>query len=221
MTVLKTVFGSLAGFYCCSRLAAGFAVGSPSFTGLQHYLKQSRPSLESPDYLWHLRSAESIVPEGLDEWIQDQRKTSFRYLLENIGPNGTNAKDTPPGTVLASPSREAPNYYYQWVRDAAITMGDVVKEYGKTADPALREIIDYYADMQGLLQNTFNPSGGYTTGGLGEPKFMVDGAPFTEFVSTVYICVQSLRKTITNTVVRYQVTGDVRRETVLPSELLL
>lgn len=195
MTVLRTVFGSLAGFYCCSRLATGFAINSQSLSGLQHYLqKQGRLSPDTLDFSWSLlppsRSVESIVPQGLEDWIQGQRNTSFRYILDNIGPNGTNAKETAPGTVLASPSREGPNYYYQWVRDAAITMGDVVEEYSKTGDPNLREIIDYYTDLQGILQNTFNPSGGYTTGGLGEPKFLVDGAPFTELVSTVYIHVQ-------------------------------
>lgn len=223
MAVLKSVLGSLAGVYCCSRLVAGYAVGTPS---LQNILqKPGRPALDGLEYSWGLppppRYSESIVPKGLEEWIQEQRKTSFRFLLDNIGPNGTNAKETVPGTVLASPSREGPNYYYQWVRDAAITMGDVVEEYGKTGDPNLREIIDYYADLQGVLQNTFNPSGGYTTGGLGEPKFMVDGAPFTEFVSKVYICVQFIHSAVTDRFVRLKGTGDVRSETALPSELLL
>jgi glucoamylase len=117
---------------------------------------------------------------SLEEWIYQQRKRSFKYLLENIAPNGSHAKGAAPGTVLASPSKNEPNYYYQWVRDAAITIKDVVEEYGKTGDDQLKTIIDCYANLQGILQNTYNPSGGYTTGGLGEPKFMIDGAPFTE-----------------------------------------
>lgn len=144
------------------------------------------------------RPSDPIVPPGLEDWIQEQRRISFGYLLDNIAPNGANAKDAAPGSVIASPSKHAPNYYYQWVRDAAITMGDVVEAYANSGDEKYKHIIDAYADIQGALQNTFNPSGGYTTGGLGEPKFQVDGAPFTEFVSSVVQVVRLLHDTVTD-----------------------
>lgn len=102
------------------------------------------------------------------------------FILDNIAPFGVNAKDAVPGAVLASPSKSQPDYYYQWVRDAAITMADVVKEFGRTKEPKLRKTIDFYASLQKELQNTLNPSGGYSTGGLGEPKFEVDGKPFMQ-----------------------------------------
>jgi len=162
-----------------------------------------------------------LVPDGLDDWIAEQRKTSMRFLLDNIAPNGSNAKGAVPGSVIASPSKDAPNYYYQWVRDAAITMAEVVAEYGETKDDGLKAIIEDYAKLQDSIQNTFNPSGGYTTGGLGEPKFMVDGAPFTEFVSSVVLFVRFTHAAVTDRFSRWKGIGDARNGTALLSELSL
>lgn len=36
-----------------------------------------------------------------------------------------------------------------------------------------------YADQSDIIQRVNNPSGGYTTGGLGEPKYNVDNTAFT------------------------------------------
>jgi len=184
MAFLRSVLGSLVGVYCCSQLAAGYAVGNPAtLPGYQHVFPNSaRVDVVSPKFRpeEQQQPPAPLVPDGLDDWIAEQRKTSMRFLLDNIAPNGSNAKGAVPGSVIASPSKDAPNYYYQWVRDAAITMAEVVAEYGETKDDGLKAIIEDYAKLQDSIQNTFNPSGGYTTGGLGEPKFMVDGAPFTE-----------------------------------------
>jgi glucoamylase len=40
-------------------------------------------------------------------------------------------------------------------------------------------IIDAYGKLAYTIQHTSNPSGDFTSGGLGEPKFMVDGSAFT------------------------------------------
>ena len=117
--------------------------------------------------------------KNLEDWIDIEKGLAFEYLLDNIAPNGTNTKGAADGTVIASPSKAYPNYFYQWVRDAAITIQGVIDEYEKSEDLALRDIIDNYANVQAQIQGTFNPSGGFATGGLGEPKFMVDGTPFT------------------------------------------
>ncbi|KAA8895638.1 Six-hairpin glycosidase-like protein [Sphaerosporella brunnea] len=186
MVYLRKVLAPVAGVYLYATLVSSYAIANPGLSNLQHvFSKPDRGIVDTVlDGFDHTRvlspSVDDLVPKGLEQWIQQQRKTSWKFLLENIAPNGSNAKGAAPGTVIASPSRESPNYYYQWVRDAAITMADVIEEYAVTGDAQLKEIIEQYANLQGILQNTFNPSGGYTTGGLGEPKFHVDGAPFTE-----------------------------------------
>jgi glucoamylase len=190
----------LIGYWACMNgLALGYVINSPA-SELQHVFFSPSRFSDSIGSLLGIskRPSDPIVPPGLEDWIQEQRKISFGYLLDNIAPNGANAKDAAPGSVIASPSKHAPNYYYQWVRDAAITMGDVVEAYANSGDEKYKHIIDAYADLQGALQNTFNPSGGYTTGGLGEPKFQVDGAPFTEFVSSVVQVVRLLHDTVTD-----------------------
>ncbi|KAI5795670.1 Six-hairpin glycosidase-like protein [Geopyxis carbonaria] len=157
-------------------IGAGYAIGSPILHDLQRvFYKERDPAPFAKPW-----GAQQLAPKSFEEWIQEQRALSFGYLLDNVAPNGTNTKDAIAGTVIASPSRDKPDYYYQWVRDSAITIGNVVDEFQRTKDLTLKAAIDSYANLQGVLQNTFNPSGGYTTGGLGEPKFLVDGAPFTD-----------------------------------------
>jgi len=114
----------------------------------------------------------------LNEWLKKERKDAFELLLANIGPNGANVPGAGAGAVIASSSRQSPNYFYQWIRDAAITIGTVVSEYERTKDEKLLDIIESYVQMQMKLQHTDNPSGGYRTGGLGEPKFEADGSAF-------------------------------------------
>ena len=53
--------------------------------------------------------------------ITDRAPQAFTNLLAAFGPNGANALDTPPGCMIASPSRpgsrkktENDNYFFQW-----------------------------------------------------------------------------------------------------------
>jgi glucoamylase len=50
----------------------------------------------------------------LDAWIHQQEQVALDKLLANVSPGGRNvdARVTP-GTVVASPSREGPDYWYQ------------------------------------------------------------------------------------------------------------
>lgn len=82
--------------------------------------------------------------------------------------------------MIASPSESYPNYFYQWVRDAAITMKGIVGEYERSRDADLMDVVEQYVKIQEAIQGKANPSGGYYSGGLGEPKFMIDGEPFTQ-----------------------------------------
>jgi glucoamylase len=70
------------------------------------------------------------------------------------------------------------------VRDAAITMNSLVDLYAD--DPSsslafrLSTTLDAYISLQSDIQHTPNPSGSFDDlSGLGEPKFGVDGRPYT------------------------------------------
>jgi glucoamylase len=125
------------------------------------------------------------VQLSLEAWINQQENISLEKLLDNISPGGRHAKDTIPGTVLASPSREHPDYFYQWIRDAGITLGTLVDIYAQNAtsrfsQTRIEPIIDAYVKLSSRVQKTTNPSGSFgDLSSLGEPKFNIDGTPFT------------------------------------------
>lgn len=131
-------------------------------------------------------SQQQPLQDSLDAWIVGEEQIAWDNLLANVAPGGKNVagKGVAAGTVVASPSKDGPNYWYQWVRDAAITMSTLVDEYAE--DPSsstassLSATLDAYASLQQDIQHTSNPSGSFDDlSGLGEPKFHVDGRPFT------------------------------------------
>jgi len=68
--------------------------------------------------------------------------------------------------------------FYTWIRDAALTMKEIVDAFvdGQTSYEA---IINDYITSQAILQTVTNPSGLFFSGaGLGEPKFQVDEKAF-------------------------------------------
>lgn len=97
---------------------------------------------------------------------------SLNYLLKNISPTGTKK-----GVVVASPSRHEPNYFYHWVRDAGLVMSTVFDIYEREANPALKkELKQKLYDYVSLIKLHQKNSG---FNHLGEPKYNVDGTPFT------------------------------------------
>jgi glucoamylase len=73
-----------------------------------------------------------------------------------------------------------PADFYTWTRDAALTMKALVDRFLVTESDDLETIIKSYVASQAKIQEVENPSGGIDSGGLGEPKFHVDGSAFTE-----------------------------------------
>src|SRR4051812_43250932 len=69
-------------------------------------------------------SPASFASADLEAWIQTQDQLAVQKLQKNISPAGTH-----PGVVIASPSRTSPDYYFHWVRDAALVMGTQVDTY--------------------------------------------------------------------------------------------
>lgn len=50
---------------------------------------------------------------SLSAWIDWEEKIALGKLLNNVAPGGSNTQGAAPGTVIASPSVESPNYYFQ------------------------------------------------------------------------------------------------------------
>ncbi|AQZ13223.1 SGA1 (YIL099W) [Zygosaccharomyces parabailii] len=124
-------------------------------------------------------------------WLEEQTSTSFEKLLANIGDSSYNSlreQGVAEGAVIASPSKEKPDYFYQWPRDAAITVNTVVSNLvgsDKAVNLTLAGTIVKYLNNSAVLQRVPNPSGQGVGGsdpqlkGLGEPKFEVDSSAFT------------------------------------------
>ena len=116
--------------------------------------------------------AQEISNAELDSWITNEYRHSFSFMLRNIHPTNTT-----PGIVVASPSRSAPNYFFHWVRDAALVMDTLHGVYLRIQDSEKRALImnlfEDYVALSRRLQQSENRSGG-----LGEPKFNPDGSSF-------------------------------------------
>jgi glucoamylase len=106
-----------------------------------------------------------------NSWLDAESQVAIGHILQNISP-----ADASPGAVVAAPSRTEPNYYYHWVRDAALVMDTVVLRYENSKSSRDRSVyaqkLHEYLDFSEGLQNV------RAIGGLGEPKFEVDGSSF-------------------------------------------
>lgn len=105
-----------------------------------------------------------------EEYLRRQHDISLNRLFANISPH-----DGARGAVIASPSRANPDYYYHWVRDAALVMDAVVTMYKNSNGQnrsRLWQMLDDYVNFS--RQNQVSQ----TLTGLGEPKFYVSGHPY-------------------------------------------
>jgi len=51
--------------------------------------------------------------DTLTKWIKTENVTALGRIFANIGPLGQYANDGDPGAVVAAPSTDNPDYYYQ------------------------------------------------------------------------------------------------------------
>ncbi|ROT38732.1 glucoamylase P [Sodiomyces alkalinus F11] len=120
--------------------------------------------------------------DELGDDITQQRPVALEAVLDNIGPDGSQVPGTAAGLVVASPSRNDPDYFFTWSRDAALTFKMIVEEYIR--DPSGRSHLEghirNYIRSQAILQTVANPSGTLLPSGrgLGEVKYHVDGSRF-------------------------------------------
>jgi len=81
------------------------------------------------------------------------------------------------GAIVASPSKQNPNYYYDWIRDSAIALGLIERWYESTQEGQYKQNLYQYVTWTERLQHQPDPLPGQDI--LGEPKFYVDGTPFS------------------------------------------
>lgn len=100
------------------------------------------------------------------------KDTQFRSSLNTVIKNAS-MPDVRPGMVVASPSRANPDYYFDWVRDTALTYRAMVDLYELKRDPKIKQMIFTWIEAEAYRQNqpTFT--------GLGEPKYFIDGSGYT------------------------------------------
>lgn len=104
-------------------------------------------------------------------WLNQNMNDSIEKLAENISP-----AYAAPGAVIAARNKANPNYYYHWVRDAALVMDALLVTYKNTNDIYIKEVIR--KKMAEYLAFTTQIQNVPTLADLGEPKFNVDGTAF-------------------------------------------
>jgi glucoamylase len=86
-----------------SLSSEAFALSIPSIPHLHKFLGFSQAQKQ-----------QQPLQGTFDVWIQQQEQIALDKLLANVAPGGTNVDGrVAPGTVVASPSREKPDYWYQ------------------------------------------------------------------------------------------------------------
>ncbi|KAI0248612.1 glucoamylase [Lactifluus subvellereus] len=119
-------------------------------------------------------------PSSVDTYLRAELPIAKAGLLANIGPDGAKSSGAKTGIVIASPSIKDPDYLFTWVRDSSLVFKVLVDQYTTGRDNSLRTLIDNFFTAEAALQQVSNPSGTVITGGLGEPKFHIDGTKITE-----------------------------------------
>jgi glucoamylase len=112
-------------------------------------------------------NASSAANPRLDNKIQAMLERSLPRLACNFS-NGS------PGSIVASPQTDDPNYYFHWIRDSALVaqaLSRLLPYLKGTANEArIREFIEDYVGFSGTLQDSPTPYG------FGEVRFNADGS---------------------------------------------
>lgn len=94
---------------------------------------------------------------------------ALKRILENLNHPGIT-----PGAIIASPSQHEPNYFFHWTRDAGLVVLTLVNQAPRYAQ--VRTPIANWGRFEKFAQQQAMKTAGSS---LGEPKFMVNGQPFT------------------------------------------
>lgn len=121
-----------------------------------------------------------VKPPDVDfeNWIATTKKVALKRLLDNVSPEGTLN-----GCIVASPSKNDPDYWYNWIRDGALVANVLIQEYENLQDKVqithMENILWDYINFNSLLSKLPTRSSSKNDPrGLGEPKYNVDGTAF-------------------------------------------
>lgn len=103
--------------------------------------------------------------------INQEKQLALKYLLQNIS-----RSDTPKGFVVASPTRNDPNYYYHWVRDAALVMQTLATI--PTSNPTRIKLQDFSPIFNDYIQLEKEHQRISKLTDQGEPKFNPNGTAY-------------------------------------------
>lgn len=125
----------------------------------------------------NLFAAKKSIPALLknrDTLIETQYQNSIRLLINNLSP-----VDGMKGAVIAAPSKAHPDYYYNWVRDAALTAESLILLYPQipARSPVKMAVKNFLLDY--VDYNLYIQQQSKKVSNLGEPKFYVNGLLFT------------------------------------------
>lgn len=127
-----------------------------------------------------VRAQPDLVKRDVDSFIASESPIALTHLLCNIGSDGCDAAGVDSGVVIASPSKDNPDYFYTWTRDSALVFKEIIDLFQYDYDSDLQTEIQNYIVSQARQQGVSNPSGSLSDGtGLGEAKFYVDLSPYT------------------------------------------
>ncbi len=107
--------------------------------------------------------------------LELQFQQSVNFLLKNVSPN-----DGLRGSIIAAPSRSNPDYYFHWVRDASLVTDSLLDIYedprfnNSALKNQIRSILLDHLQFNAKIQVSSQ-----SFKGLGEPKFLLNGLPFT------------------------------------------
>lgn len=114
-----------------------------------------------------------------DSYVASEAPIAKAGVLANIGASGSKSEGAKAGIVIASPSETNPDYLYTWTRDSSLVFKAIIDQFTSGLDSTLRTLIDEFVAAESIIQQTSNPSGTVSSGGLGEPKFNIDETAFT------------------------------------------
>ncbi len=129
---------------------------------------RNRPASQPPGTPTQSRRAQD------DQAFFDQKVKSERLLLQNL-----NLKTVAPGIVISSPVQSQPDYFFHWVRDAAIAFVQFQYIYqmdpnSTSSRPQMQNWMLAHVDLNLHLQVLARASKAL----MGEPKFNPDASAF-------------------------------------------
>lgn len=158
-------------------------LNSDALEAIQNVLKFNK----SPASVENIRFLVGSQDSDYENWLLKQGNFSFQGVLNNIGGISQSLleSDVSDGAVIASPSKFKPNYFFQWVRDSALTVRSLIHylQDNDIQDKKITSIIEQYIENNYYLQRISNRLGKFDDIdklGLGEPKFWPDCTAFNE-----------------------------------------